>query len=302
MAILQAGGDPLEAVVEGVTIVEEDPTDQSVGYGGLPNAEGEVELDACVMDGPTGRGGAVAGLRSIRYAARVARLVMERTPHVMLVGEGAFRFAVAQGFAPEDLLTEASRAAWERWRAGVHPDAARGATPHHPAVAPASETAGQRVTAEGLPTGTITCLALDQRGDLAGVTTTSGLAFKPPGRVGDSPLIGSGLFVENAVGAAGATGLGEECLLVAGAHTVVEAMRRGLPPAEAALKALRRVAARHGHDHERLAAFHLQFYAMNRDGEHGAASLWAGGAYAVHDGASVRLLPCVGLLESAARS
>jgi N4-(beta-N-acetylglucosaminyl)-L-asparaginase len=222
---------------------------------------------------------------------------MERTPHVMLVGDGAFRFAVAQGLTPEDLLTEASRAAWEKWRRGVHPDEERGATPHHPAATPESEAAGQRATADGRPTGTITCLAADARGDLAGVTTTSGMAFKMPGRVGDSPLIGCGLFVDNAVGAAGATGLGEECILVAGAHTVVEAMRRGAQPAEAACEALRRVAARHGNDGERLRAFHLQFYAVNREGEHGAASLWPGASYAVHDGEAVRRLPCVGLLE-----
>jgi N4-(beta-N-acetylglucosaminyl)-L-asparaginase len=299
MAVLESGGSPLEAVVAGVTIVEDDPDDDSVGYGGLPNAEGEVELDACVMEARTGRGGAVAALRYVRHAARVAQCVMEQTPHVFLVGEGALQFALAQGFPREDLLTERSRAAWQKWREGVHPDALRGHTPHHPAAMPGERqtTDDQRATHDGRPTGTVTCLAVDARGDLAGVTSTSGLAFKLPGRVGDSPLIGCGLFVENGVGAAGVTGLGEECLLVAGAHTVVEAMRRGLAPAEAALEALRRVAARHGNDPAALRAFHLQFYAVNKEGEHGAATLWAGASYAIHDGEAVRRLPCVGLLE-----
>lgn len=295
-ALLESGGDPLDAVVEGVTIVEDDPDDDSVGYGGLPNAAGEVELDACVMHGATGRGGAVGGLRSVRHAARVARLVMERSSHVLLVGEGALRFALAQGFEPEELLTERSRAAWKAWRQGVHPDVARGHTPHHP-VAPSQDPETDK-------TGTITCLAVDARGVLAGVTTTSGLAFKLPGRVGDSPLIGCGLFVENDVGAAGVTGLGEECILVAGAHSVVEAMRRGLPPAEAALDAMGRVAARHTHDRDRLRRFHLQFYAVNAEGEHGAASLRPTASYAVHDGEGVRVVPCLSLLEggrSAAR-
>jgi N4-(beta-N-acetylglucosaminyl)-L-asparaginase len=328
MEILRGSGDPLEAVVEGVTIVEDDPAEMSVGYGGLPNTEGEVELDACVMHGPSGRGGAVAGLRRVRHAARLARCVMERSEHVMLVGDGALRFALQQGFTEEELLTEAARAAWLKWREGIHPDASRGPTPHHP-VAPSAPLAARRspLAAEARgrsddgradvlgseqraasseqersdaerPTGTITCLAVDGRGDLAGVTTTSGMAFKLPGRVGDSPLIGCGLFVDNAVGAAGATGLGEECILVAGAHTVVEAMRRGLSPTEAALEALRRVAARHGNDPGALGRFGLQFYAINKEGEHGAASLRPGVSYALHDGATPRKVACASLLRS----
>lgn len=286
MAILRAGGDPLEAVVEGVTIVEENPAEMSVGYGGLPNAEGIVELDASVMHGPTGRAGAVAALRNVRHAARLARRVMEATEHVLLVGDGALRFARAQGFVEEELLTDAARRAWQEWLKGTHPDARRGPTPHHPAVDPKRR-----------PTGTITCLAVDAHGDLAGATTTSGLAFSLPGRVGDSPVIGSGLFVDNQVGAAGSTGLGEECLLVAGAHTVVEAMRRGDSPEEACLEALRRVAARHQNDQAALRRFNLQFYALTKEGDYGAATLWGNASFALHDGEAMRIVSCARLLQ-----
>jgi N4-(beta-N-acetylglucosaminyl)-L-asparaginase len=309
MEILKTGGDTLDAVIAGVNLVEDDPTDMGVGYGGLPNEEGEVELDASVMHGPTRRAGAVAALRHVKNPSRVARLVMERSDHILLVGEGALRFALKHGFQKEELLTEQSRRLWLRWREGLSPNDDWGPSPHHPARAsqrPASRgrPSAEEVAFEGLaarilrhrPTGTINCLAVDANGDLSGVTTTSGLAWKIPGRVGDSPLIGCGLYVDNEVGAAGSTGRGEECIYINGAHTVVENMRRGMPPTDAALDAIKRVAARYGNNREELRAIGIGFYAVNKRGEHGAASLWKGGRYAVHDGERARLLPCAYLL------
>ena len=173
--MLRAGEDTLDAAIAGVNIVELDPEDTSVGYGGLPNEEGVVELDACVMHGPTARAGSVAALRGIRTPSKVAQLVLERTDHVMMVGSGALRFAKAYGFTEEDLLTERARIAWAR------------------------------EVAANPPPGTITCLTLNRRGEMSGVTTTSGLAWKIPGRIGDSPIIGAGLYVAQQVGAAGST-------------------------------------------------------------------------------------------------
>lgn len=290
MSLLKQGADTLDAVIAGVNIVEDDPEDMSVGYGGLPNEDGEVELDASVMHGPTSRAGAVASLRYIRNPSKVARLVMERTDHLLLVGEGALKFALAHGFKREDLLTEKSRKIWLKWREtmsdkdGWGPGLASKDTPLDPEIA--------GIIAHP-PTGTINCLALNSRGEISGVTTTSGLAFKMPGRVGDSPLIGCGLYVDNAVGAAGSTGRGEECIKVNGAHTVVEMMRRGATPVEACLEALKRVSANYGHNREKLKQFNLNFYALNRHGEHGGAALWSHwfskdkhvrSQYAVNDG------------------
>lgn len=310
MEILKAGGDTLDAVIAGVNIVEDDPDDTSVGYGELPNAEGDVELDACVMHGPTRRAGAVASLRHIKNPSKVAKVVLERTDHILLVGDGALRFAEKHGFKREELLTERSREAWLRWREQLNPTDAWG--PSHIRTVPALKRAGQSraTSAEALalhdwidgvirhpPTGTINCLAVDAKGDVSGVTTTSGLAWKIPGRVGDSPLIGCGLYVDNDVGAGGSTGRGEECIYINGAHTVVEGMRRGLTPTEATLEAMRRVAARYGNDQIELAKFNLSFYAVNKRGEYGAASLWKGGRFAVHDGQSSRVRESAFLFE-----
>ncbi len=290
MSLLRQGADVLDAVVAGVNIVEDDPEDITVGYGGLPNEDGEVELDASVMHGPTGRAGAVASLRYIKNPSKVARLVMERTDHLLLVGEGALKFALAHGFKREDLLTEKSRKIWLKWRESMSdkdswgPGLASADKPIDPAIA--------SIIADP-PTGTINCLAIDSHGNISGVTTTSGLAFKMSGRVGDSPLIGCGLYVDNAVGAAGSTGRGEECIRVNGAHAVVEMMRRGASPVEACLEALKRVSANYGHNREKLRRFNLNFYALNKHGEHGAAALWSyrilegkrvHSQYAVHDG------------------
>ncbi len=309
MALLQTGIDTLDAVIAGVNLVEDDPKDMTVGYGGLPNEEGEVELDASVMHGPTLRAGAVAALKQIKNPSKVAKLVMERTDHLLLVGEGALRFALAHGFTRQDLLTEESRTVWLRWKETMsNRDAwGPGLAGPQPAV-PTSQSAllklADQLIAER-PTGTINCLAVNGRGDISGTTTTSGLAFKLPGRVGDSPLIGCGLFVDNEVGAAGSTGRGEECIKVNGAHTVVEMMRRGLSPTDACLEALKRIAANYGGDRQKLLQFNVNFYAVNKSGAHGAAALWGTygpskrrARYAVHDGRQNRLIESAFLYAS----
>jgi N4-(beta-N-acetylglucosaminyl)-L-asparaginase len=309
MEILQAGGDTLDAVIAGVNIVEDDPDDNSVGYGGLPNEEGDVELDSCVMHGPSRRAGAVASLRHIKNPSKVAKVVLERTDHILIVGEGALRFALKHGFKREELLTEEARQAWLRWRERLNPTDAWGPSPIRTIPSLKTADAKTNATAKAVafnawvesvvnhpPTGTINCLAVDAKGDLSGVTTTSGLAWKIPGRVGDSPLIGCGLYVDNEVGAAGSTGRGEECIYINGAHAVVEAMRRGLSPTEAALEAMKRVAARYGNDQVELAKFNLSFYAVNKRGEYGASCLWQGGRFAVHDGQSSKVLESAPLL------
>ena len=281
MALLKSGGNTLDAVVEGVTLVEDDPEDQGVGYGGFPNAEGEVELDASVMYGPTGAAGAVGALKSVRHAAQVARLVMQRTNRVFLVGEGALRFALAHGFQKEDLLTEKSRLAWLKWKEELNNDDDWVAPP-------------KREDAKEAPRshGTINCLALDSAGDMSGVTTTSGLPFKLPGRVGDSPIIGAGLYVDNQVGAAGSTGNGEANIRVVGAHTVVEFMRQGREPEQACLEALKRVVDLYkGHPPN------LNFYALNKKGESAAAAIYQGSKYCLHDGTAAYWLDSAWLIE-----
>lgn len=308
MEIIKAGGDTLDAVVAGVNIVEDDPDDNSVGYGGLPNEEGDVELDSCVMHGPTHRAGAVASLRHIKNPSKVAKLVLERTDHILIVGEGALRFALKHGFKKEELLTEESRLAWLRWREQLNPSDAWGPSPIRtvPALKTSQSNAALSPQALALnawvedvikhpPTGTINCLAVNAKGDISGVTTTSGLAWKIPGRVGDSPLIGCGLYVDNEIGAAGSTGRGEECIYINGAHTVVECMRRGMSPTEAAVEAMKRVAARYNNDQGELAKFSLNFYAVNKRGEYGASCLWKGGRFAVHDGQSSKLVDSTAL-------
>src|SRR5215472_12259658 len=229
MDILKKGGDTLDAVVAAVTIVEDDPNDDSVGYGGLPNEEGEVELDASVMHGPTHRAGSVAGVRRIKNVSRLAKTVMESTNHVMLVGDGARRFAVAQGFEEMNLLTEHSRKIWLAWKASTSFNWRPGIdSPEWKAQVarifdndPEKIAYAERVITHP-PTGTINCLAVNEKGEVSGTTTTSGLAWKIPGRVGDSPIIGAGLFVDGDVGAAGSTGKGEENIKISGGHTIVE--------------------------------------------------------------------------------
>lgn len=281
MELMRRGSDPLDAVIAGVNIVEEDPNDTSVGYGGVPNEEGVVELDASVMYGPTQAAGAVASLRHIKTPSKVAKLVMERTGHVLLVGEGALRFAKAHGFREEDLLTERAREIWLKWKETLS-DRDFWLSPDE-----------KKVMAELRPYtehyGTINCLAKNGGGVLAGVTTTSGYAFKIPGRVGDSPIIGAGLYVDNDVGAAGSTGFGEANLRTCASFQVVQFMSQGASPEEACLKAMRVVAEKASLQPRLLDAsgrprFGHSFYALNKKGEYGSASMWSGHSYVVHDG------------------
>ena len=316
MEVLRKSGDTLDAAIAAVTVVEDDPNDNSVGYGGLPNEDGVVELDASVMHGPTRRAGAVASLREIKNPSRAAKAVMEHTNHVMLVGAGALRFAEAQGFERINLLTRESRLAWLAWKEATAENWAPGLDSPQWKERVAELNQPKQLEGETIalgewihevvtnpPTGTIPCFALNEKGEISGTTTTSGLAWKIAGRVGDSPIIGAGLCVDGDVGAAGSTGRGEENIKVSGGHTVVEMMRKGMPPTGACLEALRRVARNYNNDKKRLSKFHLLYYALNKDGVHGAASLWATSrrgrkmTYAVHDGAAARLLDCAALFE-----
>lgn len=314
MDVLKAGGDTLDAVIAGVNLSEDDPLDDSVGYGGLPNEDCEVELDSCVMHGPTRRAGSVASLKHIKNPSKVARLVLERTDHIMIVGEGALRFALKHGFKREELLTESSRKLWLKWREELNPQDNWGPSWHRTtkgkqisqANVSKDELAFNAYAVERLrnrPTGTINCLAIDANGNLSGVTTTSGLAWKIPGRVGDSPLIGCGLYVDNEVGAAGSTGRGEECIYINGGHTIVENMRRGMSPTEAALDAIKRIAARYENNLDELRKFDINFYALNKKGEYGGATLWGlrddgkRNSFALHDGKEARLIDCAHLYQ-----
>ncbi len=316
MAILKKGGDTLDAVLATVNIVEDDPEDDSVGYGGLPNEDGVVELDASVMHGPTRRAGSVASLRHIKNPSLVARKIMERTDHVMLAGEGALRFAEAHGFQRMNLLTERSRIKWLAWRTATLANWSPGImSPEWKEkvadLLPKNLSEEEKVAwlddmheaVTNPPTGTINCLAVNEKGDISGTTTTSGLAWKIAGRVGDSPIIGAGLYVDNEVGAAGSTGRGEENIRVSGAHTIVELMRRGMSPTEACRGAVERIVRNYNGDKARLRKFYVHFYALNKDGVHGGATVWSKSisgrtyAYAVHDGTQARLVELPGLLE-----
>ena len=295
---MEAGVSPVEAAVQGVAVVEADPDDTSVGYGGLPNSEGVVQLDACCMDGPTMRAGAVAALEGYMHPAQVAYEIMRRTTRVLLVGEGAARFAKSLGFPEENLLTERARKIWLYWKgqmSGVDDWIAPADLVNDPDV--------QRFIKKNgpvRPTGTINLCAVDAKQDIGGTTTTSGLAFKIPGRVGDSPLIGAGLFVDNEVGAAGSTGRGESVIQISGAHTVVELMRAGQSPRDACLGALDRLvrATRVPYllDVEGRPNFNVQFYAVNRAGEAAGAAIWAGSKYSLCRGSEeARLMECASL-------
>ncbi len=274
LPLLQKGRPALDAVIAGAQAVEDDPKVMSVGYGGLPNAVGTVQLDACVMDGRTLSCGGVAALENVRHPAALARLVMERTPHVLLVGEGARLFAVQQGFPLENCNTPESLAEWERRR---------------PRAKPRQPGRGRPAQAGDLPGhDTVTVLALDQKGNLGGACSTSGLAHKLPGRVGDSPLIGSGLYVDDRAGAAGATGTGEEIIRIGGSFFIVEAMRAGRSPQEACELAVRKVnevAVRRG-----VHAPQAAFLALDPKGRVGAAcTTRTNFQYAVGTGTKVEL-------------
>src|SRR6202045_3383656 len=307
-AFLTGGGDTLDAALRVVKGPEDDPNDDSVGLGGIPNEEGVVELDACCMHGPTRRAGSVGGVRNIKNVSLVSKAVMQHTGHVMLVGEGAERFSVAMGFPRENLLTEHSRKIWLLWKEfhSTYDWWGPGlADPHW--QPPASKTTSDKPHAESRqdrirnlqaraadlgiepehrlaavrkvlfpPTGTIHCSALNDKGELSGCTTTSGLAFKLPGRCGDSPIIGAGCYTDQDVGSAGATGSGEENIKVAGAHTIVENMRHGMSPQEAGLDALKRIVRNYNGDMNKLRFMDMTYYVLRKDGAYASVCLWEG--------------------------
>jgi N4-(beta-N-acetylglucosaminyl)-L-asparaginase len=250
MDILEQGGKALDAVEQGCMVEEADEKGQSVGKGGLPDRDGNVTLDACIMN-PNGDCGAVVYLKEIKHAVSVARKVMEDTPHVMLAGEGAKQFAISSGFQPEDLLTEASKKAWEDWKVKSE---------YKPIINIENHD-------------TIGMLAIDKNADISGACTTSGLAYKMAGRVGDSPIIGSGLFVDNEIGACVATGLGEEVVKTVGSFLVVELMRQGKSPQEACEEAIRRIVTK---PESNYTNFQVGYIAVNKRGETGS--------YAIHKG------------------
>jgi len=252
--ILEFGGKALDAVEKGVMVVESDPDNQSVGIGGLPDRDGFVTLDACIMD-ENSRCGAVACLQDIENPIAVARKVMDETPHVLLVGEGALQFAKEKGFKTVNLLTDKSKKAWEAWKVK---------SKYQPVINSENHD-------------TIGMLALDTAGNLSGSCTTSGMAYKLHGRVGDSPLIGAGLFVDNEVGAACATGVGEAVIRIAGSAIIVELMRLGLHPAEACKAAVERIIKKH----KNMKGLQVGFIALNKQGDHGAYSVYSGFNYAL---------------------
>ncbi len=297
--LVKKGHDPLDAAIEGVAIVEADPKDHSVGLGGLPNEDGVVELDAAVMHGPTHGGGSVASLRNIVHPAAVARVVMQRSRHVLLVGEGALRFARAHGFPEVNLLTEEARQIWLHWKETRDPDDNNWLPPPQEKVAAfIREALTPRVT------GTIHCSVLDTHGDLGCTTTTSGLSWKIPGRVGDSPILGAGLFLDNEVGSAGSTGVGELNLLNLSSAMIVEGLRRGLAPKDAIMEVCKTIVARCTKDPKRRRkdgrlAGNVLFYALTKDGKFAGGSIYPGARMAVHDGDSARHVPCDPLYDKA---
>ena len=308
-SMMTAGTDVLEALIAGVNIVELDPADTSVGYGGLPNADGVVQLDSCCMHGPLKRAGGVAGIEGVRTPSLVAYRVMQETDHHLIVGEGAQVFARNMGFTIEaDLNTEQSRKTWIEWK--------RRTDPLHYLDPIKREAAMRKVEfammAEGLidPNhfyGTINCNGVNAKGDVCGVTTTSGLAWKIPGRVGDSPILGAGLYVDNAVGAAGSTGRGEANLYNLTSYLIVENMRRGMHPQDAGMDALKRIKA--NTVEKRLVKangdpnFNINFYVLSATGDHAGVSMYAGARqgppvqYAVCTDSGPKLLPCEPLLK-----
>lgn len=293
--LMREGADPLDAAIAGVSIVEADPSDHTVGLGGIPNEDGVVELDSAVMHGPTHRGGAVASLRNIMHPASVAKLVMERTDHCLLVGEGALRFARMHGVPETNLLTEEAREIWLYWKETLNAKDDRLPPPVSELSDAVKKFFGVREH------GTIHCSALDSHGDLGCVTTTSGLFYKIPGRVGDSPILGAGLYLNNKVGSAGSTGRGEANLLNLSSFYMVEGLRRGLHPKDAALEACKRVAENNLdprlRDDQGRPRFDVKFYCLAKDGQFGGASLWSGAQMAVHDGREAKLVDCASLFE-----
>lgn len=276
--ILSSGGRSIDAVETGVQVPEADPTDMSVGYGGLPDRDGKVTLDACIMD-EKGNCGSVMFLEGIKHPIKVARLVMEKTPHVQLVGEGALQFAIANGFKVENLLTPESEKIWKEWLKESRYDPKQ-------SIDILDRQSKQKIQGGAENHDTIGMLAIDAAGNISGACTTSGMAFKMRGRVGDSPIIGAGLFVDNEVGAATATGVGEEVVRICGSHTVVELMRQGMKPEQACKKAVERMMKLRGPKAREL---QVGFIAVNKKGEFGGYALQKGFNYAVHSKAGVKV-------------
>jgi N4-(beta-N-acetylglucosaminyl)-L-asparaginase len=314
-AVLTGGGDTLDAVMQVITGPEDDPNDDSVGLGGLPNEDCVVQLDACCMHGPTRMAGAVAAVEEIKNVSLLSKAVMEHTGHVMLVGAGAQKFGFDMGFPRINLLTERSRKVWLLWKETmsnkdwwgpglaspkyVLPDASHSEL-YEERIQKLEELAGklgiepdfraaavQRVLHP--PTGTINCSAINEKGEISGATTTSGLAWKISGRAGDSPIIGAGCYVDQDVGAAGATGNGEENIKVCGAHTIVENMRRGMSPQEAGMDALKRIVRNFNGDMAKMQYVDMSYYILRKDGAYAGVCMWSGPPghlrrFAIHDG------------------
>lgn len=287
--VLSNGGHALDAVETGVMVPEADPTDQSVGLGGLPDRDGRVTVDACIMD-EQGNIGAVMALEHILHPISVARRVMEKTPHVQIVGEGALQFALTEGFEKVNLLTPASEKAWKEWLVKSKYD---------PMITVKDLEQKQKKNKQQKPKmtkplpaspehhDTIGMLAIDAKGRVCGACTTSGMAFKMRGRVGDSPIIGAGLYVDNEVGAATATGVGEEVVRICGSHTVVELMRQGHDPETACKMAVERMIKFRG---EKAREVQVGFIAVNNKGQYGAYALQKGFTYAIQSKAGTQVL------------
>jgi len=312
--MLTRGSDPLDAIVAGVQVVELNPNDQSVGLAGLPNEEGVVQLDASCMHGPTKRAGSVGCLEDVAEAAAVAKAIMDHTDHIMLVGAGAKKFAIEMGFKTQNLLTEQSRRDWLRWKAKLNPsdnwldpvDPPPGPTAPGSAKRPSPEDqySGVHVYRDSSGVahtyGTINMNAVTATGDIASVTTTSGLSWKIPGRVGDSPIIGAGQYCDNEVGAAGSTGRGEANIKVCGAFLAVEFMRQGMSPQQSLMKVMERVIAmteKRLLDERGRPYFQLQYYAVNKKGEYAGACAYEGSKFAVADLNGIRLEDCAYLFK-----
>jgi N4-(beta-N-acetylglucosaminyl)-L-asparaginase len=301
--MMTQGADVLDAVIAGVNIVELDPLDDSVGYGGLPNAEGVVQLDSSCMHGPRKRAGAVAALEGVRTPSLVARAVLENTDHHLLVGKGAQSFARNMGFKIEDdLNTDHSRELWLEWKRRTDP--AHYLDPKTRAEVWHRE--GLKMVAEGLIDrehyyGTINCNGINSKGEICGVTTTSGLAWKIPGRVGDSPILGAGLYLDGAIGAAGSTGRGEANLYNLCSFLIVEEMRRGRHPKDAGMEALRRIKA--NTIEKRLLNskgnpnFGINFYIINAKGDFAGVTMYPGPSFAICNESGPQTLPCDALLS-----
>jgi len=329
-AVLTSGGDTLDAVMQVITGPEDDPNDDSVGLGGLPNEDCVVQLDACCMHGPTRMAGSVAAVEEIKNVSLLSKAVMEHTGHVMLVGEGAQKFGFKMGFPRENLLTERSRKTWQLWRETMSnddwwgpglaspkfrfPDTAGNISELYEeriermeelaaklGIAPEFRMAAiERVLRP--PTGTIHCSVLNEKGEMSGATTTSGLAWKISGRAGDSPIIGAGSFTDQDVGSAGATGNGEENIKVVGAHTIVENMRHGMTPQEAGMDALKRIVRNFDGNKEKLQYVDMSYYILRKDGAYAGVCMWSGSAehprrFAVHDGEGKRYENAVALFQ-----